>query len=79
MDATKAELESRIRTKRARLDDKLARLGARFEDAKHTSKMVGMITAGVVIAMAVVGATAILVRSIVAHRRRPRGIVVFPR
>ncbi|HWB77450.1 MAG TPA: hypothetical protein VG755_20930 [Nannocystaceae bacterium] len=79
MDATKAELESRIRTKRARLDDKLARLGARFEEAKHTSKLVGMITAGVVVAMALVGATAILVRGIVARRRRPRGIVVFPR
>jgi hypothetical protein len=79
MDATKAELESRIRTKRARLDDKLARLGARFDHAKHTSKMVGMITAGVVIAMAVVGATAILVRSIIARRRRPHGIAFFPR
>lgn len=79
MDATKAELESRIRTKRARLDDKLTRLGARLEHAKHTSRMVGMITAGVVVAMAIVGATAILVRSIVARRRRPRGIVLFPR
>lgn len=79
MDATKAELESRIRTKRARLDDKLTRLGARLEHAKHTSRMVGMITAGVVVTMALVGATTILVRSILASRRRPRGIVLFPR
>jgi hypothetical protein len=79
MDATKAELESRIRTNRARLDDKLTRLGARLEHAKHTSKMVGMITAGVVFAMALAGATAIIVRSIIARRRRPRGLAFFPR
>jgi hypothetical protein len=79
MDATKAELESRIRTKRARLDDKLARLGERFEHAKHTSKLVGMITAGVVFAMALAGATTILVRRALARRRKPRGIVLFPR
>ena len=70
MDATKAELESTIRTKRARLDAKLTRLGERFEHAKHTSKVVGLVGAGVILAMAFAGATAILVRALIRRRRR---------
>ncbi len=78
MDATKAELESTIRRKRARLDDKLERLGARFERVKENSKLAGMITGGVVVVLALAGATAILVRRIIA-RRRPHELVLFER
>jgi hypothetical protein len=69
MDATKAELERTIRTKRARLDEKLTRLGARLEHAKHTSKVVGIVTASVIVVSALVGATVILVRRARARRR----------
>jgi hypothetical protein len=70
MDATKAELESTIRRKRARLDDKLAKLGDRIEQAKAASKQIGSITGAVVLLAALAGATAILVRTLVARRRR---------
>jgi hypothetical protein len=69
MDATKAELERTIRTKRARLDEKLTRLGARLEHAKHASKVAGIVTASVIILSALVGATVILVRRLLARRR----------
>jgi len=78
MDATKAELESTIRRKRARLDAKLDRLGARIERVKENSRLAGVITGGVVIVLALAGATAILVRKLIASRR-PRELVLFER
>lgn len=82
MDATKAELETTIRRKRARLDAKLARLGDRIEHAKQSTKDAGMMAGTVVIVAAFVGAAAILVRTLLARRRarlRGRDIVLFAR
>lgn len=82
MDATKAELESAIRRKRARLDAKLARLGDRIEHAKQSTKEAGVMAGTVVFVAALVGATAILVRALIARRRarnRTRDIVLFSR
>ena len=80
MDATKAELESAIRRKRARLDAKLSRIGDRIEHAKQSTKDAGMMAGTVVLVAAFVGATAILVRALLARRlarRRGRDIVLF--
>ena len=82
MDATKAELETTIRRKRARLDAKLARLGDRIEDAKQSTKDAGVIAGTVVLLAAFVGAAAILVRALVSRgreRHRKRDIVLFAR
>jgi hypothetical protein len=79
MDPTKAELESTIRLKRARLDRKLARLEGRIDEVKHNSKLAAVITGAVILASALAGTVAIVVRSILRRRRRHRGIVLFPR
>jgi hypothetical protein len=82
MDATKAELESTIRRKRARLDAKLARIGDRIEDAKQTTKDAGVMAGTVVLVAAFVGAAALLVRALVSRsraRHRGRDIVLFAR
>jgi len=79
MDPTKAELESTIRLKRARLDRKLARLEGRLDHVKHNSKVAAIITGVVILVGAIAGTVAIIVRSILRSRRRHRGIVLFPR
>jgi len=70
MDSTKAELESTIRLKRARLDRKLARIERRIDHAKHTGKLAGIITGSVILALAVAGTIAAIVRAVINRRRR---------
>jgi hypothetical protein len=70
VDSTKAELESTIRLKRARLDRKLARLERRIDDAKHTGKLAGIITGSVILAAAVAGTIVAIVRGVLGRRRR---------
>lgn len=70
MDSTKAELESTIRLKRARLDRKLARLERRIDQAKHTGKLAGIITGSVILVAAVAGTIAAIVGGVLARRRK---------
>ena len=70
MDSTKAELESTIRLKRARLDRKLARIESRIDAAKHSGKLAGIITGSVILVAAVAGTIAAIVRGVLARRRR---------
>ncbi|HET6584650.1 MAG TPA: hypothetical protein VFG69_14425 [Nannocystaceae bacterium] len=79
MDSTKAELESVIRLKRARLDRKLAKLERRVDEAKETGKLVGIIASSVVVVAAVGGMIAMIVRGVLARRRRKQAIVLFGR
>jgi hypothetical protein len=74
MDSTKAELESTIRLKRARLDRKLARLEDRIDHAKHTGKLAGIVTGSVILAAALAGTIVAIVRGVVARRRRRRSL-----
>ncbi len=74
MDSTKAELESTIRLKRARLDRKLARLERRIDHAKHTGKLAGIITGSVILVAAVAGTIAAIVRGVVARRRKRQSV-----
>jgi len=78
MDTQKAQLESTIRARRARLDRRLNRLGDRIETVKQTGKQVGIMTGAVVIALAVLGTIAIITRKIIVSRRR-RPVVLFSR
>lgn len=79
MDTTKAELESTIRLKRARLDRKLVKLERRIDDAKHTGKVAGIIGGSVILAMAIAGTIAIIVRSVLTRRRNRNALVLFRR
>jgi hypothetical protein len=74
MDSTKAELESTIRLKRARLDRKLARLESRIDHAKQTGKLAGIITGSVILVAAVAATIAAIVRGVVARRRRRQSL-----
>ena len=74
MDSTKAELESTIRLKRARLDRKLARLERRIDHAKQTGKLAGIITGSVILVAAFAGTIAAIVSGIVARRRKRRSL-----
>lgn len=76
MDPQKAQLESTIRARRARLDRRLNRLGDRIETVKQTGKQLGIMTGAVVMALAVLGTIAIIARKIIVSRRR-RPIVLF--
>jgi hypothetical protein len=69
MDTQKAQLESTIRARRARLDRRLHRLEDRIESDKETGKQVGVVTAAIVVAMAVIGTIAIITRQIIVARR----------
>lgn len=77
MDSQKAQLESTIRARRARLDRRLHRIENRIESVKQTGKQVGIVTGAVVIALAVLGTIAIITRQIIASRRRR--VVLFAR
>lgn len=79
MDSTKAELESTIRLKRARLDRKLVKLERRIDDAKQTGKLVGIIASSVIVVAAVGGMIAMIVRGVLARRRRKHQLVLFGR
>lgn len=70
MDPTKADLETTIRQRRARLDRRLTRLETRLAAFKHRSRRAGVITGAVVLTLTVVGTITLLVRSFLAHRRR---------
>lgn len=78
MDSQKAQLESTIRARRARLDRRLHRLEHRIEVVKEKGKQVGIVTAAVVMALAVIGTIAIITRRVITNRRR-RPLVLFAR
>jgi uncharacterized BrkB/YihY/UPF0761 family membrane protein len=72
MDSQKAQLESTIRARRARLGRRLGRLETRIEQVKATSKQVGIVTGAVIATIALitmVGAIVMAVRR--SHRPRP--------
>jgi hypothetical protein len=77
MDSTKAELESTIRLKRARLDRKLVKLEQRMDDAKHTGKLIGIIGGSVILAAAVAGTIAMIVKRVLARRRARHPMLSF--
>lgn len=67
MDTQKAQLESTIRARRARLDRRLHRLETRIESVKESGKRVGIIAGATVLALAVIGTIAIIVRQVRAR------------
>jgi hypothetical protein len=72
MDPQKAQLESTIRARRARLDRRLHRLENRIESVKqsvkHTGQKVGIVTGATVLALAMIGTIVLIVRSVRGRR-----------